>query len=104
MRGVELTSDTSDMRSLCTIILLSLMALKAGGTAVATSRKDPVLTINGVGLGTEIMKVLKTLGPPISQVDNPADDMPEMGEGKTLKYDGLVLELCKPEGHTEFYV
>jgi hypothetical protein len=27
-----------------------------------------------------------------------------MGPTKTLQYEGLTLELCKPEGHAEFYV
>ena len=66
--------------------------------------KDPAFTIKGVGLGTPLTQVRQVLGPPLSQLDERTEDSMGMREGKVIKYEGLILKLCKPEGKTSFHV
>lgn len=87
------------------------MALAAAGQTVPPapvppSKPDPALTVSGVGLGTELVAVRKALGAAQQETDDArqADADSDMGPGKTLQYDGLTVELCKPAGKPDFHV
>ena len=72
-------------------------------SATAADRKDPSMTIRGVGLGSSPAQIVKVLGKPA--VETRLTDESGMGMGQLMEliYDGTKFDLCKPEGHDDFH-
>jgi len=73
-------------------------------SAAASVRKDPSLTLRGVGLGSSPVEIVKAFGKPPVEHRSAADLESGMGQLMELVYDGLKFDLCKPQGQTEFHV
>jgi hypothetical protein len=83
-----------------TFLALLMLAVQL---ATAADRKDPSLTIRGVGLGSSPAQIMKALGKPVKEVKLAADSEMGMGQLMELFYAGLKFELCKPDGRDEFH-
>jgi hypothetical protein len=73
---------------------------------VQVRQADPQLTIDGVGLGTELAAVKARYGMPRDETTpkhDPVDDT-GMGPENSLRYDGVVMDVCKPDGDSDFHV
>lgn len=94
-------------RELCSwVLVLAFCATPAAGeeVQVPVNKKDPPFRYQGIGLGSTLAEVRKTLGKPLKEEPGPYEDSLGMGKILDLTYPGLKLELCQPDGHADYYV
>ncbi len=90
-----------------TVINLPAMLVITACTSTSGVADADLLAIRGVTIGTPRSEVIATLGTP-AQVETGHDDIMGMGSWERLMYDGLMVEVIRPDSevprHAEPYV